>query len=390
MQESLSISPIGWGWVTAIFTLAYAIFEIPSGSMGDRLGARRVLTRIVLWWSVFTSLTGLVTGFYPLLAVRFFFGVGEAGAFPNASVAVSRWFPVLERGRAFGIIMMASQFGGAVAPLLVVPIQAHYGWRASFYIFGCLGIGWSIAWYRWFRDSPEQMKGISESEVEETSGLVSRTHHNFPWRTVVRSGNLWAILGVAGCYVYTYNFFQSWFHTYLVKAHGFSEHDLLLSSLPFIVGGLANFVGGLASNRAVGKLGLVWGRRSIGLSGLAVSAICTIALILTHNSVLALALLCLIYGAICFQQPSVFAVCLDIGGEYAGAIVGAMNTSSQVGSFASSLAFGYFVEHFRSYTLPFLPMAALLIVGFWLWFKIDAQKQLLPEIGPLRDGEQAV
>ena len=90
MQEALNIGPLGWGWVTGVFTLAYAIFEIPSGALGDRIGPRRVLTRIVLWWSGFTSLTGLVTGYYPLLLTRFFFGMGEAGAFPNASIAVAR------------------------------------------------------------------------------------------------------------------------------------------------------------------------------------------------------------------------------------------------------------------------------------------------------------
>ena len=132
MQEALRLSPMAWGWVTGIFTLSYAAFEIPSGWLGDRIGPRKVLTRIVLWWSAFTSLTGLATGLYPLLSTRFLFGMGEAGAFPNASIAVARWFPVHERGRAFGITLMAAQIGGAFAPLLVVPIQIHYGWRASF------------------------------------------------------------------------------------------------------------------------------------------------------------------------------------------------------------------------------------------------------------------
>ena len=101
MQDALHIGPIAWGWVTGIFTLSCAAFEIPSGALGDRIGPRRVLTRIVLWWSGFTSLTGLVTGYYPLLLTRFLFGMGEAGAFPNASVAVARWFPVHERGLCF-------------------------------------------------------------------------------------------------------------------------------------------------------------------------------------------------------------------------------------------------------------------------------------------------
>src|SRR5450631_1781508 len=100
MQEDLHIDPIGWGWVTGIFTLSYGLFEIPTGALADRIGPRRVLTRIVLWWSAFTALTGAVPGYYSLLATRFLFGMGEAGALPNASVAVARWFPIPERGRA--------------------------------------------------------------------------------------------------------------------------------------------------------------------------------------------------------------------------------------------------------------------------------------------------
>ena len=135
IQDSLHIGPVAWGWVSGIFTFAYAAFEIPSGVLGDRIGPRRVLTRIVLWWSAFTSITGLVTGYFSLLVTRLLFGVGEAGAFPNTSIVVARWFPAPERGRAFGIILAAAQMGGAISPLLVVPIQIRYGWRASFYMF---------------------------------------------------------------------------------------------------------------------------------------------------------------------------------------------------------------------------------------------------------------
>jgi len=378
MQESLHIGPIAWGWVTGIFTVSYAAFEIPSGALGDRIGPRRVLTRIVLWWSGFTSLTGMVTGFYPLLLTRFFFGMGEAGALPNTGVAVARWFPLHERGRAFGITLMASQLGGAIAPLLVVPIQIHYGWRASFYVFGILGVAWSAVWYRWFRDSPTEKAGITQAELEETRGLVAKAQHSLPWKIALRSGNLWAAMVVAFCYFYTLYFFQSWFHTYLVKARGYSENDLLLSSLPFLVGAFGNFGGGLTSHALVKKLGLKWGRCSIGAVGMATAALCTVAVMFTQQWLGALILLSLVYGGITFQQPTMFAVCLDIGGEYAGAVVGAMNTAAQIGAFVSSVAFGYLVDHYGSYNVPFIPMAALLLIGSWLWLKLDSSHALIP------------
>jgi MFS family permease len=383
MQEALHLSPSAWGWVTGIFTISYAAFEIPSGALGDRIGPRRVLTRIVLWWSGFTSLTGIATSYYPLLLTRFLFGAGEAGAFPNAAVAVARWFPVHERGRAFGISLMASQLGGAIAPLLVVPIQIHYGWRASFYLFGILGVAWSGVWYWWFRDSPAEKAGVSKAELEETRHLVTKAHRGLPWKIAFRSRNFWTALGVAFCYVYTLYFFQSWFHTYLVKARGYSENDLLLSSLPYLVGAGANCAGGLASNALVKRLGLKWGRRSIGVAGQGAAALCIVAALFTHQWLGALILLSLVYGGVTFQQPTMFAVCLDIGGEYAGAVVGAMNTAAQIGSFVSTVAFGYLVDRYGSYNVPFIPMVALLLIGVWLWLRVDPTEKLIPKTHPV-------
>jgi ACS family glucarate transporter-like MFS transporter len=378
IQEALHIGPLQWGWVLGIFTIAYAVFEIPSGMLGDRIGPRKVLTRIVIWWSIFTSLTGLATGLYPLMAIRFLFGVGEAGAFPCSSVAIARWFPVTERGRACGIVLTAIQVGGALTPLIVVPIQIRYGWRASFYIFGIFGVLWSLVWYWWFRDSPAEKEGVSSAELAETRGLIAKAEHALPWKTALRSANLWATLGVAFSYIYTFNFFQSWFHTYLVKAHGFSESNLLLSSLPFAVAGVGSLAGGLVSNRIVQRIGLLWGRRAIGVAGLSFATLCAVAVPFTHNWLAVLVLLSLTYAGITFQQPTMFAVCLDIGGEYAGAVVGAMNTSSQLGALCSSVVFGWIVARFGSYQLPFLPMILLLAVGALLWLKIDPREQLIP------------
>ncbi len=378
IQDSLHIGPAGWGWVSGIFTFAYGAFEIPSGVLGDRIGPRRVLTRIVLWWSAFTSVTGLAAGYISLLVTRFLFGVGEAGAFPNASIVVARWFPVRERGRAFGFILAAAQMGGAISPLLVVPIQIRYGWRASFYVFGVLGVVWAGVWYRWFRDSPWEKRGVPQAELEEAPAPVAQAHRSLPWGRALRSGNFWAVMITAFCYVYTFNFFQTWFHTYLVKARGFSEKDLLLSSLPFVLAACANLAGGLASNLLVLRIGLKWGRCALGVLGLAVGAAATVAVMFTHSATAALVLLSVAYSSITLQMPVMFAVCLDIGGFYAGAMIGAMNLASQLGGFLGSVAFGYLVAHTGSYNVGFVPMAALLLLGSWLWSRIDPTVPLTP------------
>jgi ACS family glucarate transporter-like MFS transporter len=379
IQEDLGLDSVAWGWVTAMFTLSYGLFEIPTGAMGDRIGPRRVLTRVVLWWSAFTSLTGLASSYYVLLITRFLFGAGEAGAFPNASIVVSRWFPASQRASISGVLLMASQIGGALAPLLVVPIQIRYGWRASFYMFGLLGVFWAAAWYTWFRDSPAEKTGVSLTELREIAGAPPTPAHSFPWRVALRSEAVVAVMATAFCYVYVSNFFQTWFHTFLVKGRGFSEGGLLLSALPYAVAACANLAGGVASDAFVRRFGLKWGRKSIGIVGLGGAFIFTVLAMITRQQFLTVVLLTVVYGAITFQQSGVFAVCLDIGGRYAGSMVGLMNTSAQVGGLVSSVAYGYIVRRFESYDAPFVPMAALLLVGALLWLRIDASETLSTE-----------
>ena len=376
MQEDLGIDPVGWGWVTAMFTLSYCLFEIPTGALGDRTGPRRVLTRVVLWWSAFTSLTGAVSNYYLLLVTRFCFGAGEAGAFPNASIVAARWFPPSQRASVSGAILMASQIGGAIAPLLVVPIQIRYGWRASFFLFGSVGVVWAIAWYAWFRDSPAEKAGVSPEELAETAAAPPAPLHGFPWRVALRSDNVLAMLGTAFCYVYVYTFFQTWFHTFLVRGRGFSEAGLMLSALPYVVAACANLGGGAASDALVRRLGLTWGRRSLGIVGLGSACLFTVAAMLTEHQLLTVVLLSLVYGGITFQQAGVFGVCLDLGQKHAGSMVGLMNTAAQVGGLLSSIAYGYIVQRYDSYDAPFLPMAACLFIGTLLWFRIDAAATL--------------
>ena len=368
MQAELHIDPAAWGWVAGVFTIAYCVFEIPTGMMGDRIGPRRVLTRVVIWWSAFTALTGAVTGFYPLLATRFLFGAGEAGAFPNSSIAISRWFPPERRATLSGITLMASQLGGAAAPLLVVPIQMHYGWRASFYVFGVLGLVWSIAWYVGFRDAP-------------AAGPVDRPGHTayaFPWRSISRSSSLWALLGVAFCYVYVYNFFQTWFHTFLVKGRGVGEEGLWFSTLPYVLAAVANLTGGAASDALVRRLGLKRGRKIGGILCLTAAGGFTLAAMLCHGQVLTVVLLALVYGAITFQQSGAFGVMLDVGHRYAGAIVGLGNMCAQVGGLIGSVAYGYIVARTGSYDAPFIPMAVILFLGALCWTRVDASRELEP------------
>jgi MFS family permease len=379
MQDALHISPQAWGWVTSVFFLSYSAFEIPTGALGDRIGPRRVLTRVVAWWSTFTALTGTVSNYSLLLLVRFCFGAGEAGAYPNASAVISRWIPAARRTRAWGIVWMTSQVGAAMSPLLVVPIQVRYGWRAPFFVFGLLGVVWSVAWYTWFRDSPQEKAGVSEAELREIGAAPGLQHHGMPWAAALRMPAFWRIAAIGACYVYTLGFFQGWLQTYLVRGRGFSEGALVLSSLTYVVGATANGLGGIAGDWMVKRHGLRNGRRWLGVAGLSAAALFLTATIYAPDGKLALAFLSLAYGGILFQQPTLCALCLDVGRKNAGAVFGFMNTAANASSALSAVVFGYLVGYFGNYTTPFIPMVALLAVGALLWLQVDPTRELFPE-----------
>jgi sugar phosphate permease len=376
IQDELSLSPQDWGLVTGAFQIAYALFEIPSGFLGDRFGARAMLTRIVLWWSAFTALTGVVSKMWSLLIVRFFFGAGEAGAFPTASTSIFRWFPTAERGRAFGVVWLSSQLGGAIAPLVIVPIQMHLGWRASFFLFGIVGVVWAGGWWRWYRNRPDEKTGITDRELAEIGSALEAPVQTFPWKAIVSNKSVWAIMGSAFAYVYAMSFFLFWLPTYMMRTRGFSEGETILSALPFVLGAAANMTGGFARDGAVRKWGPKSGSRIICLVGLTTAATAAVAALLSPDRYAALAWLALCYGGATFQQPTVWATCVDIGKRYAGAVAGCMNTAASLGGLASSVIFGYLVQRSGSYDAVLLSMAGVLIVGAGLWLRIDATETL--------------
>jgi MFS family permease len=351
--------------------------------MGDRIGPRKILTRIVLWWSAFTSLTGMVSSFWALLGVRFAFGAGEAGAYPNSSSSISRWFPLAERARALGTVWMASRLGGALSPLLVVPIMAAFGWRMAFYVFGSVGVVWCVVWYAWYRDLPSEKKGVTKEEIEEIGHSV-RASHGLPWGEALRSWNLWKIMLMYHTYCWGSYFYLSWLHTYLQKGRGFSSDEMkIYSTLPFIAGAIGNITGGSLSDMLVRRYGLTVGRRVVGSAGLGVSALCIFFTGVTGDKYLAVALLTLGYFSMDCMLPPSWALCLDVGRKYSGAVSGAMNMAGQVGSFLSSVAFGALVDYFGGrYDIPLMFFGCMLGVSALIYTRIDPTDPLVIEDQP--------
>lgn len=367
IQRSLHLSADQWGWVLGSFILAYGLFEIPGGALGDRNGPRNMLTRIVIWWSAFTALTGAAFSFVPLVTIRFLFGAGEAGAYPNMAAVTARWFPAKERAQAQGFIWGASRFGGALAPLLVVPLQNWIGWRQTFVVFGVIGLLWVLAWRIWY---------------PVTESVTQPIHKTAPYGRLLRAKQLWLIVVMYFCYAWGSWFFFGWFPVWLVKGAGFSESEMaIFSALPFVLGAAGNVAGGFLSDRMVVAYGVKTARRVVGSAALIGSALLLLLMSLTRNHAAIGVFSSLGFGVADLMLPAAWALCLDIGGDHAGFVTGVMNSAGQFGGFVCSVLFGYVVEATGSYQTPLRGVAVMVLIAALLFTRIDASRPLLePDI----------
>ena len=237
------------GMVFSAFTLAYALFEIPTGWLGDKLGPRRMLMRVVAFWSLFTALTGYAWNFVSMLVCRFLFGAGEAGAFPNMTKMFTIWLPQRERGLAQGVTWLSARWGGAFTPLLVVWVLGFMSWRHAFVMFGAMGLVWAVAFYRWFRDNPRDHKGVNEAELALMEGSERNldNHAAVPWGKFFRSRTVLLLWLYYFCISYVWYFYITWLPKYMTEVLHFDSHDkvaAVLGGLPLFLGGIGCFVGG--------------------------------------------------------------------------------------------------------------------------------------------------
>jgi MFS transporter, ACS family, glucarate transporter len=390
LKADLGLNNQQFGWVLASFALAYALFEIPSGAWGDRIGPKAVFIRIVLWWSLFTALTGLVSGLISLLVIRFLFGMGESGTMPNSVLVISRWFPSSETGRALPWMGIGTQIGAAIAPLMIIPIAVKYGWRMPFYVNGFIGLIWVLLCYTWFRNFPAEMKQISIKEVKyiESSRRYRSKQSLLPWKLIFRSRTLWALMINYFCFQWANYFFIAWMPIYLQEKLHFSEKQTqpIIFTL-FVVGIGGLLIGGYCIDWLARKKGLLFGRRCIGVIGIGGCGLSILFAALSQDPSWSAGFLVAANGLYSFGVMACFAVCTDIGRNNAGTVTGAMNFCGQMGAFFLAIVFGNMVDATQHANRPLYVIAGALFIGTLLWWLIDPTKPL-PSTETIEVGEQ--
>jgi MFS family permease len=381
IMKALGLTKAEMSYVYSAFAVAYGLFEIPTAWWADRVGTRRVLTRIVLWWSGFTMATAAAFSFTSLVATRFLFGIGEAGAWPCAARTFSRWIPRPERGTVQGIFFSGAHLAGGLTPLLVLTLTRWLSWRAVFVLFGLVGVVWAAAWHRWFRDDPEQHPGVNAAERawilagrQPDGGDHRRWEY---WRRLFGHRNMLPLCVMYFPNSYGFYFCITWLPTYLHEKHGFGAASLgIFAGLPLILSIVGDLVGGIVTDAVTARFGLRLGRAGVGAAAYALAGAVTFLAAGAREPVAAAVLLAVGTAASMFMLGAAWGTCIDIGGRHSGVVSAAMNTSGQVGSVLSPLMVTYLLGRFGDWNAPVYLIGILFFVGAAAWAFIDPRRRV--------------
>ena len=369
-----------FGWILFAYQIAYAGFQIPGGWLGDRIGPRVALAAVVGWYSLFTLATILAFDAVSMGVLLFLIGVGEAGAFPIANRALSRWMLPSERAVAQGATHAGSRLGGALTPILVIWLVTGYGWRSPFVICSIIGLGWAIFWLRFYRNSPAEHRLVNEGErtrIATALGPFATGRRKVPWGQILRNPQLWLLAGMYFCYGYDMGVFLARFPKYLSAARGVDFATLgIYASMPLFAGLFGDLLGGAVSDHILKKTGDVrFSRRIVSVVGFALAAV-SVALAASAGDVAtSIAWFCVAVFGFELTVGVSWAITLDIGGEFAGSVSAVMNTLGNVGASIAIVVTGYLARD-HGWGYAFAVISALAVIAALLNLVIDASRRL--------------
>ncbi len=372
IQKEFGFSPTQMGLVYSIFSLSYFLGQTPWGLAADRRGARGLVTMAIVGWSIFTGMTAVAWSFASLLAIRFVFGGLEAALSPSIAAAFNRWIPVGERSSAFGFFLGGGRLGAAITPFLAAAALSAYGWRSVFLLFGGFGVVAAVAWYLWFRNTPREHPAVNGAEVQLIeAGLPAVQAKVKPdWPTLLRSGRLWCLLAVAfGC-TFLWQFYITWFPTYLMQERRMSlGESARYAGLPFLFGVFGTWLGGLLTDALARRFGVPRARTLIGTVSLAAGGLLLSAGVWCEEPRLAAVLMASGALGVDLFLGAAWASALDIGGASGGAGGGLMNASPNLSRVVFPAFHGWVVETFHDWNVFLMVAVGInwIAAVVWMW-----------------------
>jgi sugar phosphate permease len=373
-QKEMGFAPAQMGLILGIFSLAYALGQTPWGMVADRFGTRTIIAGSILCWSGFTVLTGLARSFAALLAVRFSFGALEAALSPSSAVAFARWAPITERSTAFGVFLSGGRLGAALMPPLAALLMLRFGWRAMFIILGLVGIPAALIWLFWFRDDPAEHPAVNSVEKELLSPheAARADHEPVSWSSLLRSSRLWNMLAVSFMTTFLWQFYITWFPTYLIQKRGLPlQEAAIYAGLPFLLGVAGSWAGGIGTDFLTRHVGVRRARLWVGCVGLSLTASLMLAGLLVQAPRPGALLMASAACTADMYLGAVWSSAIEIGGAAAGAVAGLNNAVSNCAAFASPVLMGLVLEFNGSWNTLLVAGVLSTYLGAFLWTKVN-------------------
>ncbi|MEE8350273.1 MAG: MFS transporter, partial [Acidobacteriota bacterium] len=289
IRDVYGLSSVEMGQIFSAFVFGYALFQIPSGWLADRVGPRRLLTFAILWWSLFTAVTALAGTLFTVsllgvlgsfILIRFLIGAGEAAAYPSFNRIIAFWMAPGERAFANSLVLGASGLGAALTPPLIVWVMETYGWKESFYVSGLIGVGVAVVWYRYSADRPEDHSRVNALELAVIQGQERPRNSSQPdagrrsLGFLIRNRNVYLLVVSNFLFGYVAYIYLTWFYIYLVDVRGFSVLEgSFFGTLPFLAITVMTPMGGFLSDWLCRHHGKRWGRRLVVIVGMSLTAI---------------------------------------------------------------------------------------------------------------------
>jgi sugar phosphate permease len=421
IKKDLGLDDEHMGYLASVWLVAYGLFQVPGGLLGDRLGARHLLTLLVLGWSLTAGAVALTVALPPggwlvfaaLLALRFLFGAFQAGGFPGLARVIADWMPGPERGFAQGMLWTFSRLGGFLAPVLVVWLitRVFGGWATPMWLLAGLGLLWCAFFWPWFRNRPEEMRQVNDAEraliaasqcglriadcgVKDKTTTEATTYSFLPQsairnpqstiRRFLGSRNVWALCLMYGFVGFAGNFITSLLNIYLRDhRHLSDETTAWVAGLPLAAGVVSCVLGGVLSDWLSRRTGSrKWGRRLVGGLSLVLAALaCLSAIWATEVWLIALSFSAWFFFSDATMGPA-WASCADVGERYAGTLSGAMNmTGAFLGALGMALA-GRLLRRGEDEVM-FVLFACSYALAALCWLAVDVTKPLVPKDEPV-------
>jgi ACS family glucarate transporter-like MFS transporter len=395
MMPELGLTQLQIGWLEQAFVVGYAVFQMPGGIFGQRLGARRTFVIIGLTAFLATVATPLAPDFFTghalfiaLLGAQVLLGCSQGAIFPVSAGVFESWFPPDRWSFVQGLQTMGLQLGAALTPPLIASLMAALGWQLALLWASAPALVLIALWAWYGRNTPREHPAVGARELAEIgnhSGAAGAAPSVLSVKRLLRLVGNRSVLLLAVSYLcmnYTFYLLSNWVFLYLIQERHFSVLEGgWLATAPPLAAALGAGAGGVATTLLCRRFGNRWGYRLIPLTALPLSAALMAYAVNAGNPYGAVAALAVCFGCVELTEGSYWGAGMTVGRGDTMAVCGFMNTGGNLGGIIGIPIVAYFSSQ-HSWLAAFLVGAACALVAAlaWLGIEVDAA---VPSAGPV-------